>query len=74
MKTIQLTISGCLGPCDIPNVIAIATPTGSEWFGNVTQDAEYEALLVWAERCAGEGRVLPLPPEFEAKRIRRWRE
>ena len=25
---IQLTISGCLGPCDLPNVVAVLTETG----------------------------------------------
>jgi len=27
LKRVQLTISGCLGPCDVPNVVAIVTQT-----------------------------------------------
>ena len=30
---IQLTISGCLGPCDLPNVVAVLTAAGQQWIG-----------------------------------------
>jgi cobaltochelatase CobN len=26
----QLTISGCLGPCDVPNVAVVVTPEGTD--------------------------------------------
>ena len=29
LKQIQLTISGCLGPCDVPNVVAISDERGT---------------------------------------------
>ena len=28
LKRVQLTISGCVGPCDVPNVVVITRPSG----------------------------------------------
>jgi hypothetical protein len=47
-KTIQLTISGCLGPCDVANVVQIITPHGTNWFGRFTHYEHYELLIEWA--------------------------
>jgi hypothetical protein len=33
LKRVQLTISGCVGPCDVPNVVVITTSSGTEWLG-----------------------------------------
>lgn len=33
LKRVQLTISGCVGPCDVPNVVAITSALGTEWLG-----------------------------------------
>ena len=35
-KTVQLTISGCLGPCDLANVILVMTAGSMYWFGGIT--------------------------------------
>ena len=50
-KTVQLTVSGCLGPCDLPNVAVIVTAEGVEWYGNLAGDAVYDALVSWAAAC-----------------------
>jgi hypothetical protein len=31
LKRVQLTISGCVGPCDVPNVVVITRSSGTEW-------------------------------------------
>ena len=33
LKRVQLSISGCLGPCDIPNVVTISDDSGTQWLG-----------------------------------------
>jgi hypothetical protein len=33
LKRVQLTISGCLGPCDHPNVVTIFNERGTPWLG-----------------------------------------
>jgi hypothetical protein len=35
LKRIQLSISGCLGPCDIPNVVTISNESGTQWLGGL---------------------------------------
>jgi hypothetical protein len=58
---IQLTISGCLGPCDLPNVVAILTETGQQWIGPLTQREHYEALVEWGRACGASRHVEPPP-------------
>jgi len=58
---IQLTISGCLGPCDLPNVVAILTATGQQWIGQLTQREHYEALVEWGRACGAARHVEPPP-------------
>jgi len=58
---IQLTISGCLGPCDLPNVVAILTETGQHWIGQLTQREHYEALVEWGRACGATRHVEPPP-------------
>lgn len=69
LKDIQLSISGCLGPCDLPNVISISTPTESLWLGNINTFSQYEAIVNWASESKGAGMLLPLPAEFETFRF-----
>jgi hypothetical protein len=59
---IQLTISGCLGPCDLPNVVAVLTADGQQWLGQLNQREHYEALLQWGRACSAARGVEPPPP------------
>jgi cobaltochelatase CobN len=68
-KSIQLTISGCLGPCDLSNVITISDASGSVWLGNIRNMNQYQALLDWASQCKVAGDLLPLPEELAASRF-----
>jgi predicted metal-binding protein len=70
---VQLTISGCLGPCDVLNVVALWLPEGMRWFGGLTESWQYMDLMDWAGACAAAGEALPLPAwllehEFNAMR------
>lgn len=72
LKHVQLTISGCLGPCDLANVVCIGTPEGYVWLGNVRERAQYADLLNWAEHTAQAGVALPLPEWCAAHRFERF--
>jgi hypothetical protein len=48
LKRIQLTIGGCLGPCDHPNVVTISNESGTQWLGGITEFSQYRALPGWA--------------------------
>jgi hypothetical protein len=64
LKRVQLTISGCLGPCDVPNVVTISDENGTQWFGEISEFGQYSELLEWAVRSKDAGGLLPLPKEF----------
>src|SRR5690349_7305685 len=44
-RTIQLTISGCVGPCDVANVAVIVGPGGTAWLGEL-RTHHYDVLIV----------------------------
>ena len=71
-QTVQLTISGCLGPCDLTNVTLALTPTGQVWLGELEGEAVYDALIGWARDCHAAGEVVPLPAVLDAHRFERW--
>ena len=71
-RSVQLTISGCLGPCDLPNVAVVATAQGTAWYGLIAGDAHYDALIAWARGCAAAGAALPPPQELEKHRFDRF--
>jgi hypothetical protein len=64
LKRVQLTVSGCVGPCDVPNVVVVTGAAGTQWLGAITELSQYQELLAWAGRSRDEGVILPLPPDF----------
>jgi hypothetical protein len=70
--TIQLTISGCLGPCDLPNVALVLTPFESRWYASLAGDAIYDELIEWARGCHSSKSLLPLPAALEPHRLERF--
>jgi predicted metal-binding protein len=73
LKRLQLSISGCLGPCDVPNVIAINSESSSQWLAEITDFNQYRSLVEWAARSVEAGGLLDLPREFDRHRIHPWR-
>src|SRR6516225_6689041 len=73
-KTVQLTVSGCLGPCDLPNVACVITPDEQTWYGRLTTREDYAVLVAWARRCREQGQLVPLPAELDHLRFERWSE
>jgi cobaltochelatase CobN len=71
-KIVQLTVSGCLGPCDLPNVCCINTPGEQAWYGRLTTREDYAVLLAWGRRCRERGELVPLPGELEHLRFTPW--
>src|ERR1035437_7186188 len=64
LKRLQLTISGCLGPCDVPNVVVITSGTKTDWYGNITGREMYRDILEWASSSVAAGRLLEAPQSF----------
>ena len=73
LKRVQLSISGCVGPCDVPNVVILVSETGSKWLGNITDFNQYRSLVEWAVNSMNAGRLLELPREFRPHILSPWR-
>jgi len=72
-KSIQLTISGCLGPCDLPNVVSISSKEETVWLGTLCRFQDYAVLVEWASASGRTGRLLPLPEELTEFRFSPFR-
>lgn len=70
--SVHLTISGCLGPCDLVNVVSVGDPDGTTWVGGLTTHEDYEVLVEWAEACKAAGTRLPLPDRFDTRTFSRY--
>jgi hypothetical protein len=73
-KSIQLTISGCLGPCDVSNVVSITSGDQTVFLGRLREFADYAALFQWALASAEAARPLPLPAELNERRFDPFRK
>jgi len=71
LHRVHLTVTGCLGPCDVSNVVGILTPEGTLFLGGLDSTAHYEALVDWADASWQIGTALPLPPLLAAARFER---
>lgn len=71
-RSVQLTISGCLGPCDLPNVALVMLPEGNVWLGGMEGEAVYEELVAWVRTCHAEDHLVPLPERLESLRFERF--
>ena len=74
LKNIQLTISGCLGPCDVPNVVLIARAEENVWLGNIDRFEYYREIVEWAAESKAAGRMLPLSRNLLKHRLDPFRQ
>jgi cobaltochelatase CobN len=72
LRRFQLSISGCVGPCGVPNVVAVNSEAGSFWLGNIDQHNQYRSLVEWATRSVAVGHLLELPREFKDHLLDPW--
>jgi hypothetical protein len=71
-RGVQLTISGCLGPCDLANVAVIVTAETTTWLGLIEGDGDYDALIDWARNIRrGEGST-EIPERLATRRFDRF--
>ncbi|PWI57142.1 (2Fe-2S) ferredoxin domain-containing protein [Sulfoacidibacillus thermotolerans] len=74
LKTVQLTISGCLGPCDIANVVSILSKDVQLWFGGFSTEEPYHELLAWAEATRELGTLAHVPKSLLPYQFTRFSE
>jgi hypothetical protein len=73
LKNVQLTISCCLGPCDLANVVRISGSSIEIWLGNISRFEQYINLVEWASESKAAGAFLPLPESFDRLRFNPFR-
>lgn len=73
LKRFQLTVSGCVGLCDVSNVVVVNSEVGSQWLENICDFNQYRFLVEWTSRSVEAGHLLELPWEFKECLIVPWR-
>ena len=71
-KSVQLTISGCLGPCDLANVFCVISSEGMQWFGGLQEQWQFELLPGWAKASRDAGVLIELPAALNRHRFERF--
>ncbi len=74
LKRVHLTICGCLGPCDVPNVVMITSSEGTQWLARLSTQRHYTMLADWAEQSKDADQLLPLPKELSEFSLMPYRE
>ncbi|MGL4608845.1 MAG: (2Fe-2S) ferredoxin domain-containing protein [Trueperaceae bacterium] len=74
LKTVQLTIGGCFGACDLTNVACVQHACETVHLGNLSTQDHYDELLGWAERVTEHDRLEPLPVCLQERRFELFRE
>jgi cobaltochelatase CobN len=73
-RFVQLTISGCLGPCDQANVTLLLSEDRQVWLGGLHGHEVYSSLIDWARACGAAGELLPLPEALQTHEFSAFRE
>jgi hypothetical protein len=74
LKRVHLSISGCLGPCDVANVVMITNCHGTLWLANLNSQYHYDLLADWAEQSKDADQLQPLPQALRSKSFSPYRE
>jgi len=59
-------VSGCLGPCDLVNVVCVITEKGQTWLGGLSEFRHYEMLADWVQETIDRNHPsIPLPESLQ---------
>jgi cobaltochelatase CobN len=61
-KLVQLTMSGCLGPCPLSNVALLFFDGRPIWFQSINGEAQIRALFDYIDQMLAADSYLPPPP------------
>jgi cobaltochelatase CobN len=63
-NVVQLSMSGCLGPCPLANVVLLFFDGRPTWFQSINSTPQVVALFDYIERLLATDSYLPPPPEL----------
>ena len=59
-RRIHLTISGCIGPCPVANVVLLLVYGRAVWLHSIDSASQVSAIYDYIERMLASGEYLPL--------------
>lgn len=71
-RRFHLTISGCLGPCPLANVIMLQFNGRSMWFHSINHAGDVDLIYNWVERMLQGEPDLEVPPELAGRQFQRY--
>ena len=71
-RRFHLTISGCLGPCTLANVVLVVFDGRSTWLHSIDSAADVTRIYDYAEAMLRESRWLPPPAELRDRHFQRY--
>jgi cobaltochelatase CobN len=71
-RRFHLTISGCLGPCPLANVVLLLFRGRSAWFHSINSTEDVASLYGYVERMLLAESYLDPPPELACRLFERY--
>ena len=71
-RRLHLTISGCLGPCPLANVILLQFRGRSLWFHSINQPEDVSLIYDYVERMLLAETALDLPDSLQSRLFERY--
>ena len=67
--SIHLSLSSCLGPCSMNNVVLMMNGQERVWLGRLTTDEQYTALLEWGRSISTGSSLSEIPNLLQTHRF-----
>jgi nitrile hydratase accessory protein len=71
-RRFHLTISGCLGPCPLANVVLLQIHGRSLWFHSINRSEDVNSIYDYVEQMLVTNSVLDLPPSLSSRLFERY--
>lgn len=71
-RRFHLTVTGCLGPCPLANVVLLQFRGRSLWFHSINDPADVDLIYGYVERLLQDPADSELPPELAARQFQRY--
>lgn len=71
-RRFHLTISGCLGPCPLANVVLLQIHGRSLWFHSINEPKDVDLIYDYVEQMLIANTVLDLPQDLSSRHFERY--
>ena len=71
-RRVHLSISACLGPCAVANVVLLSIFGRSQWFHSIDSDEQVSAIYDYVELLLAQQRFLPPTGELARFAFQRY--